>query len=83
LSDCISDTAGRRESMGGQMTIPDNVTGEQRKASVVVRRPSMMEIHENACRISSAIDDIIAERYKLNSNPKAPSTKKWTHKTSH
>lgn len=64
LSDCISDTAGRRESMGGQMTIPDNVTGEQRKASVVVRRPSMAEIHENACRISSAIDDIIAERYK-------------------
>lgn len=64
LSDCISETASRRESMGGQMMIPDNVTGGSRRASIVVRRPSMDVIQENAVRICGAIDDVIEERRK-------------------
>ena len=64
LSECISETASRRESMCGQMMVPDN-QGGSRRASIVVRRPSMDVIQENAVRICSAIDDVIEERRKV------------------
>lgn len=63
LNECVSETASRRESMNANMTVPD-AKGGSRRASIIVRRPSMDVIRENAGIICSAINEVIEEREK-------------------